>query len=437
MHQERTGVASDSRESTFAMHDSLRVEPRILVSVANVAQSDLVGPQEVGSVRNRDVSPGILSSLIAQLIQAAQEDNPAEVKVPPDAGTWGPTVAPFPETSAQSPVLEAEPVMVCFSCGYPGHGVNPCCRVGTSFSFLPPGWLVAVQDGQYRAVWPGGPITRYQSRNEGCSGWEGQLPGPAVTVGLLTPAGGACCPVKQGTNRYGCHRLGMRMSPVGLQVCRLFHHWGVIHWCFPQGNTNGVTGRLMFWPSRSRDRRIGLFETLRLRWACLQSLFTPVSGARRSGRGMRPARWNSRSPSCGWVVTENSMVSGGKTGAVEKLDSFSDDVVVKKNVGDAPLPGDDVNAHPVCVPSLDAAEKNRQKGYRNSVPPQDVTGEAFGLNDAAVLTPAVAGAASSAVFAGAVAPADLAGMLFPAVAGMEFPSVLVNRSGMLPGGSPD
>ena len=75
------------------------------------------------------------------------------------------------------------------------------------------------------------------------------------------------------------------------------------------------------------------------------------------------------------------------------------------------------------MPSLGAAEKNRQGGYRNSVPPRDVTGEAFGLNDAAILTPAVAGAAFSAVLAGAVAPADLAGMMFPAVAGMEFPAV--------------
>ena len=106
------------------------------------------------------------------------------------------------------------------------------------------------------------------------------------------------------------------------------------------------------------------------------------------------------------------------------------------------------------MPSLGAAEKNRQKGYRNSVPPRDVTGEALGLNDAAILTPAIAGVASSAVFAGAVALADLAGMLFPAVAGMEFPavaedfsladdiggfpqpSVLVNRFGLLPGQIP-
>ena len=63
-----------------------------------------------------------------------------------------------------------------------------------------------------------------------------------------------------------------------------------------------------------------------------------------------------------------------------------------------------------------ATERNGPESYRDYVPPQDVTGEVFGLNDAVVLTPAIAGAASPAVFAGAGAPADLAGMEFPAVA---------------------
>ena len=78
---------------------------------------------------------------------------------------------------------------------------------------------------------------------------------------------------------------------------------------------------------------------------------------------MRPAGWNSRSPKKlyhDYVVTENSMVSEGKTSASEKLDSFSDELVVKRKVGDAPLPGGDVNSHPACVLSLGAAEKNRR-----------------------------------------------------------------------------
>ena len=65
-------MASDSWESTFDMKDSPRVEPQIPVSVASVVHSDLAGAQEVGSVLYQDASPGILSSLIAQLIQDAQ-----------------------------------------------------------------------------------------------------------------------------------------------------------------------------------------------------------------------------------------------------------------------------------------------------------------------------------------------------------------------------
>ena len=37
-----------------------------------------------------------------------------------------------------------------------------------------------------------------------------------------------------------------------------------------------------------------------------------------------------------------------------------------------------------------ATERNGPESYRDYVPPQDVTGEVFGLNDAVVLTPAIA-----------------------------------------------
>ena len=62
------------------------MESRIPLPVVSVVQSDIVGPREAGSGCNQDVPPGIMASLIARLLRAAQEDNPAEVKVPPDAG---------------------------------------------------------------------------------------------------------------------------------------------------------------------------------------------------------------------------------------------------------------------------------------------------------------------------------------------------------------
>ena len=70
-----------------------------------------------------------------------------------------------------------------------------------------------------------------------------------------------------------------------------------------------------------------------------------------------------------------------------------------------------------------APERNGPESYRDYLPSRDVTGEVFGLSDAAV-----ARAASPAVFAGAVAPADLAGTDVLAIARMEFPAVAEDLS---------
>ena len=39
---------------------------------------------------------------------------------------------------------------VCFSCGGEGHGINRCSRMNTTFPFLPSGWSVNMNNGQYR-----------------------------------------------------------------------------------------------------------------------------------------------------------------------------------------------------------------------------------------------------------------------------------------------
>ena len=153
-------MSGESRESMLFRPNSLRtvgcpeVDSRIPVPVANVVQSDIVGPREAGSRCNHDAPLGIMSSLIARLLRAAQEDNPG-----------------------RNQLSEAEPVMVCFLCGRPGHGVNRCSQVDTSFPFLPQGWSVDIWDGQYWAVWPGGVRAHSPPGNEGWSGREGQPPG--------------------------------------------------------------------------------------------------------------------------------------------------------------------------------------------------------------------------------------------------------------------
>ena len=94
-----------------------------------------VAPRRGGG-SSQDAPLEIMSSLFARLLPAAQEDNPAEVKVPPDAGARRPSVVPEVGMPERSQLSEVEQVMVCFSCGRPGHGVNRCSLVDTSFPFL-------------------------------------------------------------------------------------------------------------------------------------------------------------------------------------------------------------------------------------------------------------------------------------------------------------
>ena len=86
---------------------------------------------------------------------------------------------------------------------------------------------------------------------------------------------------------------------------------------------------------------------------------------------------------------------------------------------DAPLSGGELTSRSVSEPSIRVERTNENKGYRNSVPPRDVTGEAFELDNAAVPTTAIAGTE---------VPVDSAGILFPATAGMECPAVAEDLS---------
>ena len=156
-HSERkTGSARAFRECPMTP-GSLKFPDRNhssqLVPVASVIQSDAVAHQKGGGGGSSQIAPlDIMSSLIAQLLRTAQEDYSAEVKVPPDAGARPPSIVSEVGSVGQNQSSEGEQVMVCFSCGRPGHGVNRCSRVDTSFPFLPQGWSVEVRDGQYRAV---------------------------------------------------------------------------------------------------------------------------------------------------------------------------------------------------------------------------------------------------------------------------------------------
>ena len=148
--QDPLGRSGDSREPGYLRSNSLEpieypvVDSRVPVPVANVSQSEVVTHRKEGNGCSQIAPLNIISSLVARLLRTVQEGQPAEVKVPLDE-----------DMRSSSAVL----VRVCFSCGRPGHGVNRCSQVDTSFPFLSQGWSVDVRDGQYWAKRTGGTVT--------------------------------------------------------------------------------------------------------------------------------------------------------------------------------------------------------------------------------------------------------------------------------------
>ena len=73
-------------------------------------------------------------------------------------------------------------------------------------------------------VFPGD-INVFSRETRDGPGREGQPPGSSTIAKLLTPAGVSVSSQPQGAGRHG-YCLGEVIAvPVGLRVCRLFHHW--------------------------------------------------------------------------------------------------------------------------------------------------------------------------------------------------------------------
>ena len=141
------------------------------------------------------------------------------------------------------------------------------------------------------------------------------------------------------------------------------------------------------------------------------SVVPPVSGARQSGRGMRPARGNCRSP------RKLNVVSASEIG---KMDNFSDGLVVRRNSRVVPLSVGAEVFFPGSVPSGRAPIEEGSDDYRNYVHPRELPEGVFGLNDAVVLTPCRCWGGVPSRFSWGGSPADLAGTDVPAVAGQNY-----------------
>ena len=103
--------------------------------VASVIPSDFGTQCKVGNGDSQLVPLEVISSLVTRLLRTAQEGRLADVKVPPEEGMGSSSAAPA-VGGAERGHSVMERARVCFSCGRPGHGVNRCLQVDTSFPFL-------------------------------------------------------------------------------------------------------------------------------------------------------------------------------------------------------------------------------------------------------------------------------------------------------------
>ena len=108
----------------------------------------------------------------------------------------------------------------CFSCGFVGHGVNRCTQLDRSFPYITPGWSVNLRDGEYRGSRPREDVHDSTRVKEGWFGWEGQPPGPSVTIRRLTQVGVVVW--------FGNERKMTLMDPDGPRMCRASQSWGAL-----------------------------------------------------------------------------------------------------------------------------------------------------------------------------------------------------------------
>ena len=164
---------SDPERSADGNHDS-DVEYRSgdfqtrewLKPLVNV-QSNIVAMNEQDPMVGIGEDHSVIE-LLANLLQPTQKEIPSEDRVN--------------RPTAVGPV--------CFSCGCEGHGINRFPRMNVAFPFLPSGWSVNMNNGQYRAMRIKKKSTDSPGNEEwsrrGGGGGGGQPPGPSKIKAPLT-----------------------------------------------------------------------------------------------------------------------------------------------------------------------------------------------------------------------------------------------------------
>ena len=111
---------------------------------------------------------------------------------------------------------------VCFSCGDGGHRINRCPQVNADFPFLPAGWSVNMDNGQYRATRMYRTLAEVPG-NEQWSEREGQPLGPPEIKAPLTQVG-VSAEISNG-NPIGRYRQNIVSGATGRPIVRSFRPW--------------------------------------------------------------------------------------------------------------------------------------------------------------------------------------------------------------------
>ena len=112
--------------------------------------------------------------------------------------------------------------LVCFSCGDGGHRINRCPQVNADFPFLPAGWSVNMDNGQYRATQMNKTLAEVPG-NEQWSEREGQPLGPPEIKAPLTQVG-VSAEISNG-NPIGGYRRNIVSGATGRSIIKSYN------WC--------------------------------------------------------------------------------------------------------------------------------------------------------------------------------------------------------------
>ena len=191
-HSDPDGIATVNCESDAGNQPGDSRTRERMKSVINVQPMVVEKESQEPVVGNKEDS-SVIEVLVNQLLQSTQEQDRATAMGP-----------------------------VCFSCVDGGHRINRCPQVNADFPFLPAGWSVNKDNGQYRATRMNRTLAEVPG-NEQWSEREGQPLGPPEIKAPLTQVG-VSAEISNG-NPISGYQQNIVSGATGQPIVRSFRPW--------------------------------------------------------------------------------------------------------------------------------------------------------------------------------------------------------------------